>query len=637
MTAARRLQVTRALLTGAALVGAALVFVAARTLHPVYGLVLAPIAAIAVLWWWRGVFSARHVVLWLEERVPAMRYALAALIEAPDTRFRSVLEKRVRDADFARPLALAGLKLVGGPLALLGLLLLARPLMARVAAHPTAARILGVDRSGPGGARGDAAFIATVTPPPYAGQRTTRVENPTSITALVGSSIRFTGAWNAETTMPSQPTVFRLQGVGRDGPRIVALEPRADSAPHVVLEMPSRDTVLPVARGRIPLKASARDDIGLVSGQFEIIISSGSGESFKFRSAALGRASAGNARDLTLASVLDLDSLKLEPGDILHLRAVARDANPQPGAEAGSSETRTLRVFRPGEADSTAIEAAAPPEVGKSELSQRMLIIMTERLVAQMRRMERGAIRKESGSIAQEQARLRKRVGQIIFHRLTGEEGDEGDAEQAMSDTVSPGEALLRAAEAATGIETLEHAEGEDSPVIGVNRPLLEAFNAMWEAERRLGIVEPRQALPFMRAALDAIQKARAAERLYLRGRPPMIVLDIERIRLQGKKEGIDPLGRSARPNALSAQLQRQARFHAAVALLTTQPAAAIDSLILVRVDALAEQPRLAATLERAIDDLRSGRDATATLRAARRELTGEPKVGRATGWSGAW
>ena len=636
MTALRRVRAVRAVLAASALAGAALIFVAARALHPVYGIALAPIAAAAALWWWRGVFSESRVVLWLEERAPTMRYALAALVDAPDTPVRLPLEQRVNTAGFARPLALAGMKLVGIPLALLlAILFVVRPLAARVATNPTAARILGVDPANPGRARGDARFVATVTPPAYAGQRATRIENPTSVAALVGSSIRFTGAWTAETTMPAQATVVRMQG--RDGPRIVALEPRTDSAPSVVLELPARDTVLPIARGRIPLQASARDDIGIVAGQFEVIISSGSGESFKFRSATLGRTTASNSRDLHLSSVLDLDSLKLEPGDILHLRAIARDANPQSGAEAGSSETRTLRVFRPGEADSTAIEAAAPPEVGKSELSQRMLIILTEKLVAQMRRLPVDAVRKESGSIAQEQARLRKRVGQIIFSRLTGEEGDEHDADEAMADTVDPGQALLRAAEAATNIETLEHAEGNDSPVIAVNRPLLEAFNAMWEAERRLGIVEPRQALPFMRAALDAIQKARAAERLYLRGRAPRIVLDLERIRLQGKKEGIDPGSRSSRASVVAAQLQRQARFHAALALFPTQPAAAIDSLILARIDVLADNPRLAVALERAIDDLRSGRDATEAMRAARRELTGAPLRGRASGWSGSW
>src|SRR4030095_7769306 len=107
--------------------------------------------------------------------------------------------------------------------------------------------------------------------------------------------------------------------------------------------------------------------------------------------------------------------------------------------------------------------------------------------------------------------------------------------------------------------------------------------NAMWDAERRLGIGEPREALPHMRAALAAIQKARAAERLYLRGPPPRIVLDIPRIRLSGKKDGIDPGARSPRASEVAAALSRQARFRLALELLAGGgEAAAVDSLTLL-------------------------------------------------------
>jgi hypothetical protein len=261
---------------------------------------------------------------------------------------------------------------------------------------------------------------------------------------------------------------------------------------------------------------------------------------------------------------------------------------------------------------------------------------MTEKLVTQVRTLARPAFSAESRNIAQEQARLRKRVGQIIFTRLTGEE-DADDAEGALADTLSPMEALLRAADSATGAEVGEHLEeGEDSPIVAVNRPLLEAFNAMWEAERRLGIIEPRQALPHMRAALAAIQRARAAERLYLRGRPPKIVLDLARIRLSGKKEGIDPADRSPRASAMSAQLSRQARFSLALRLLAADSAsAAIDTLTMLRVEALSDQPAFASALSSAVNDLRSGRDATATLRAARHTLIGAPRSGATTRWSG--
>jgi hypothetical protein len=641
MTYTRRITSTRLYLATAAFAGATLVWLAIAGVHPTYGMAGASFAAVTVLWWWRGVFSRRRVVLWLEERVPELRYSLAALADAPDTRFRTLLEERVKRARFGTVLARAGLRLVGLPLAFLLVMQLAvRPLVATIGrATPGAGASDAAARSP--GAAGSMRFAATVTAPAYARIPARTLQNPTTIAALVGSALRFTGAWTAAATMPPRPTVLRLEN--DRGQRMVVLEPRGDSMPRVVLASPARDTVLAVGAGTIRLEASARDDIGLVSGWFEIIVSAGSGESFTFRSAVLGRSPANGGHDMRWTSVLRLDSLQLQPGDIVHLRAVARDANPAAAEEPGSSETRTLRVMRAGEMDSLSIEAAPPPEVGKSELSQRMLIMLTEKLVGQMRTLGRPAVATESQSIAREQGRLRKRVGEIIFTRLTGEERAEEEVTAAMADTLSPAQALLRAASEATGAATgVAHEDEEGGPVIGVNRPLLEAFNAMWEAERRLGVSEPRQALPHMRAALAAIQRARAAERLYLRGRAPKIVLDFARIRLTGKREDIAPNTRTARPSAVAGALARRERFHAALALLARAPhdtlaAAAVDSLVLLRVDALADQPAFAAALGTAIDELRSGRDATTTLRAARRALAGEPRSGRASRWSGAW
>lgn len=642
MSTTSRVQAIRAYLSAAALVGAAIVFGSVANLHPVYGIGAASVVTAAMLWLLRGVFSRRRVMLWLEERAPEMRYSLAAIVESPDTPFRESLEQRVRAARFGRALALAGLKLVGVPLALLLVMqMVVRPIIARTTSSDSVSKAgRGDHRRGAG--LGDSRFAAIVTTPSYARVAPDTIENPVSVGALVGSDVAFVGRWTGRVTMPARPTVLRLRG--EETERLVALEPRIDSLPSVVLDLPARDTVLAMARGTLPLSASAHDDIGVASGWFEFIVSSGSGESFKFRSGVLGRVQ-GNGTRVQLQTTLRLDSMNLEPGDVVHVRAVARDGNPATN-ETGSSETRTLRLYRAGEADSVAIEGAPAPEVGKSELSQRMLIMLAEQLVAQTRKLSRSAVLDESGSIGRDQAKLRKRVGQIIFTRLTGEDATAADSE-VFADTLSPTEALLRAADAATGAgagEELE--EGEDSPVVAVNRPLLEAFNEMWEAERRLGVGEPREALPHMRSALAAIQRARAAERLYLRGRPPKIVLDIARIRLSGKKEGIDPGGRSPRASDVAAAVTRQARFRSALALLAGETdseaqqrgaAAAVDSLTLLRIDALADQPAFAAALSAALEDLRAGRDATASLRAARSALVGAPERGRHPRWSGAW
>lgn len=633
MTSSQHIEATRASLAAAALAGSALVFVAVRSLHLPFGTVFPLLALVATLWLCRGVFSRSSVVLWLESRLPQLRYSLVALAEDPATRFRPALEARVRDADARRVVAMAVLRLVGAPfLLLLVAQFVVRPVLERVNLAGSAASASRLGRSVMGAGRRD--YSAVVTAPAYSRIATQALRNPTAIEGLVGSEIQFSGAFDDRRMMPKRPEAIALVRDGEE--QLVTLEPRPDSAPRVVLSLPARDSVLPRVGGVVTLAASVRDDIGITSGWFEMIVSSGDGESFKFRNAVIARTSAGNARELQLTAALRLDTLDLKPGDIIHLRAVARDANPATDAEAGSSETRALRVYRRGESDSVDVDAMAPPETGKSELSQRMLIIMTEKLAAQVRTLTRPAFTAESRNIATDQSRLRKRVGQIIFTRLTGEE-DADEAEGALGDTLSPMEALLRAADSATGADAGEHLEeGEDSPVIAVNRPLLEAFNAMWEAERRLGVIEPRQALPYMRAALAAIQRARAAERLYLRGRPPRIVLDVARIRLSGKKEGIDPAERSPRASAVSALLSRQARFSSALQLLANDSAsAAIDSLTLLRVEALTDQPAFASALSAAVNDLRSGRDATASLRAARRVLTGSPTQGVGLRWSG--
>lgn len=631
MTVTQRVGAIRLALSGAALVGVAAVFFALATLHPRYGVMAGAVAALALLWRWRGVFSRRRVILWMEERLPDLRYALVALSEQPQTRFHDILESRVRAASARRAVTVALVRLLVVPIALL--------LVAQIISRPLLARtLLSGPRANAGRAAGPAArseaFMAIVTPPNYSRIAADTVDNPTSISALVGSDLRFVGLWSAQVTMPRRPTALRLGGPKE---RIVALEPRADSAPSVVIELPARDTVLPSATGSLTLAASARDDFGITTGWFEMIVSSGDGERFTARSTAIGRTSGSGAQHLRLSVALRLDTLGLKPGDVVHLRAVARDANPARDAEPGSSETRTLRLFRRGEADSVAVEAAPPPEVGRSELSQRMLINMTEKLVSDRRRLSRSDASREASNIAREQARLRRRVGAIIFVRLTGDEPEPDDTAGMDVDTLPPGEALLRAASAATNQPDLQHSEeeGGDGTVIGINAPLLEAFNAMWEAERRLGVVEPRQALPHMRAALAAIQRARAAERLYLRGRPPKIVIDLARIRLSGKRDAIDPGARSPRASAIAAIRERRTRFYAALDRLVAEPGAGIDSLTLLRVDALTSAPAFAASLGTAIDDLRAGRDATASLLVARRALSGAPTSGSYTRWSG--
>jgi hypothetical protein len=603
------------------------------------------------------------VALWVEEQVPALQYALVTAVEGGA--HSATLDESLRDGDWmpgVGRVASRSLRTPGAALLLaLTMAVAARPLVpvAERAGTLRAARDAGRD----GAPGGPLQITARVTPPAYTRQPALTLHNPSVIRALEGSALAIEAAAgdSLRAMMDGRPlppgatgpsrlalrlgtTPFALRLEGRAGARVIAVEPVADSAPVVTLRAPARDTVLREPRGTIPLGADLRDDLGLRTGRFEYIVSSGEGETFTFNSGVLAARALSGARQATLEASLSLERLALEPGDIVHLRAVAHDARPDSTRGLGASETRTIRIARAGEYDSVAVEAAAPPEADKSILSQRMIINMTEALVRKRRSLAREPFSDEARRIARDQARLRRQVGEIVFSRLgddpTGEHfhGDGHDhSGQEMRPPLTPDE-LLKAAERATAAaaDAAVEAVQDETPVVAINRPLLEAYNAMWDAGREMEQITPERALPHMYRALAAIQRARAAERLYLRSRPPRAVVDIDRVRLQGRDRGA-PSPRTPRESTAPRDRAAIERFARALGLAAAAPAAAADSLLLLRIDLLDRNPRAATALGAAAEALRQGRDATESLQQSRRALETMGSVSDSLSrWSGA-
>ncbi|MGZ8458538.1 MAG: hypothetical protein ACXWZ4_18170, partial [Gemmatirosa sp.] len=299
-------------------------------------------------------------------------------------------------------------------------------------------------------------------------------------------------------------------------------------------------------------------------------------------------------------------------------------------------------VRRRGEYDSVAVEGAPPPAVDTTAIGQRMILQLTEALVAraQARRapLPRATVVTEARKLAADQARLRRRVGDAVFARIGEGEGEhahfDGDGHQHGQGEQLPQltpEQLLAAADRATNSASAAATpEAAESPVLAVNKPLLEAYNHMWDAGRALEIGEPRNALAPMRRAIAALQRARAAERIYLRGRPPPVVVDVNRVRGAGRVSGdtLPLAARMPRTPLDPAARARAATLDRALALIGRggdDARAGADSLAILRVRALGEAPALAAALGEALTAIAAGRDATAPLTAARRAALGAP------------
>ena len=578
-------------------------------------LILGAAALLIVLWRGRNVASASSVALWIEERVPRLHYALVTAIEPGLAMDASALEaavageniEGVTTAALRRSILPAAAALISGA-ALLYVLptsAFARSaLLGRIAGNASTRGI-------PAGSRLNNLRVE-VSPPAYAGQRRQTLDDPESVRALVGSRVAVTGigssdgisarigdapstvagsesSWRTGLVMPAKPAPLTL--TDRSYERVIVLDPQIDEPPKVVLTSPVRDTTLRTPQLMVRLLSETTDDVALTSGYYEYLITSGSGEIFSAMTINTPLVQFGGARAGILEAQLDLQSLKLKQGDVVSIRAIVRDSNTLSGPSAGTSDTRTIRIARADEYDSVSIEAAAPPPVDSSAMSQRMLILMTEALVKKEKTLTRAEWVKQTTDIGTMEDRIRKRVYDILYQQ---------DSPEGASDTEEP--------------------ESEVQAI--TNKDLKEAYDALWDAVRSLQIAEPKPALPPMRIALAALDRARLAQRRYLRGMPPKIIVDLQRVRLTGKDKGIANV-RTPRSFADSARVRLSTRFNATLDLIEKQPARAITEFALIRVDALSSFPDFAAALAQATDAIRSGRDATIPLIRARRALDG--------------
>lgn len=438
----------------------------------------------------------------------------------------------------------------------------------------------------------------TVQPPAYAGIAAQDGRGDDPISALPGSLIRIRsrfpdrwdgvragaiggaalpvrragGEWIVEYRMPPDARGLSLEAMADGGVvdrRIVPLAPLPDQPPDVQLLEPREDMVLASGAGRITLRATAADDYGIGAFGVHWTHSRGSGESYEFVEGdwAFSRVSR-NGNASTGELVVDLGTLKLQPGDIMHIRAVARDRNNVTGPGESVSRTRIIRVARPEEMDQITTDVGMPPELPKDPvMSQRMIILMTERLIRERPRLSRQELLSRSSDIAVHQSRLREIVGEQVYIREAdaaiqqGEQDfsylekggtgaahhDEGGAEEKGPRTP---EEVLQEADEATGIGSIEEFEHrhDESAILDVNRDLMRLHNLMWNSQQELNLAKPDTALPYQYEALKIIQQLNQAERTYPRGDVRVDPINASEARGQGKMDDVAPAARSTGP-----------------------------------------------------------------------------------------
>jgi hypothetical protein len=386
-----------------------------------------------------------------------------------------------------------------------------------------------------------------IVPPSYTGRPEQRLIDPARVDAMAGSRVRLlvrgnaarmnlemaagirplerTGEdWSAEfgAGLDDYLAIHAMaDSGGTDARRLVALSVAPDQAPRVRVTVPGRDLFFTTVPESLPIVVEAADDIGLASIRVRYTAVTGSGEQFTFTEQDVPLSvTRTDARQWSARGTWAVGRLRLTPGDMLVYHAVAVDN--RPAAPASTSESFVLEMVAPG---AIAAEGfAADDERDRYAVSQQMVILKTERLIAARGTMPTDSVSAAARTLAAEQRRVR---AEFVF--MMGGELEEAD--DSLAGTLLVDEAA--------------EAEAEDDVLAGrlQNRGRIEmqrALRAMSRAASALVEANLPRALADERVALDNLMRALSRSRFLLRALTQREQLDLER-RLTGTLTGAGP------------------------------------------------------------------------------------------------
>ncbi len=283
-------------------------------------------------------------------------------------------------------------------------------------------------------------------------------------------------------------------------------------------------------------------------------------------------------------------------------RAIARDR--RPGAPTEESDAFIVERSAPGD---VAMEGFSSDEEDRYALSQQMVLVKTERLIARAGSLPEDSVREQAMLIAAEQRSVR---AEFVF-MMGGELESDVLTEASMDE-----------------LNEEAHVELDDEAIAGRLRnrgraDLLAAIRAMSRANTALLAADLESARTEERAAIDLLQRAFSRTRYILRALTQRERLDLDR-RLTGDLTGVGRTGWPAPTPAETARLSALRSVLADIAGLRTNgnqaEAVSAAAMAVLRIDPAAEPLRaIAADLDAAAGAMSSGRtqDADALLNRA--------------------
>jgi hypothetical protein len=366
--------------------------------------------------------------------------------------------------------------------------------------------------------------------------------------------------WSATATL-DRSLLYRVTAPGVPPGPLHRLDAIPDTPPAIRVIEPERTlTPMTIGQTRWTLNFDVTDDHGVVSAaRLRLIVTAGEGENITFRETSRVIPGTGTAKRQRFDAILDVQALGLTPGNDIVAQLIVSD-NRSPGPQVTRGPSLILRWPPDLGREAGGLDGMVKTVLPAYFRSQRQIIIDTEALIKQRRRLPGDTFLAKSDLIGVDQRSLRLRYGGLL--------GDETSEAPILPTSDAPAKPAVKPKEesdlptghaaddghdhtpkptifgdGASVLADYGHAHGESDGATlldpATSGLLRQAVNAMWESELNLRQGAPEKALPFAYTALRLIKEVQKATRIYLsRTGPELPPLDLTR-RLTGDRKGL--------------------------------------------------------------------------------------------------
>jgi hypothetical protein len=355
------------------------------------------------------------------------------------------------------------------------------------------------------------------------------------------------------------------------------IDVKPDQVPRVAIkELPQFTRITWGEKNQINVESLVQDDYGLTAAHVIATVSKGSGESVKFREEKLAFSSPSKIGGTNVTGKLTLDFRKLgmDPGDEVYFYVEAFD-NKQPVAQRNRTDTYFIALQDTTKQEMVMDDGLAVDVMPDYFRSQRQLIIDTEKLLVEQKKITKHQFNSTSNELGYDQKVLRLRYGQFLgeeFENSIGEsnlaeETEDENGEKKEEDILSKyghkhdteNEHNLVADKKGKEADGHDHEEKDkDDPMAAfrhdhdseeeatfftqsIKAKLRAALTLMWDSELQLRLYQPKESLPYQYQILKLLKEISQDSRIYVHRMgfdPPPLKEDR---RLTGSLDEINP------------------------------------------------------------------------------------------------